>query len=735
VTAAASLPVIGAPLDRVDGPLKVTGRAHYPSDVDAANSAHAALVQSTVAAGRIVGIDTTAAEAAPGVVAVITHLNAPRLRRGPMTALGASPSPPLQDDRILHHGQHVALVVADTPEEATYAASLVTVEYAATEAVLSIEDARAPVLDNPWNLDSERGDLAQAFADADVVVDSRFTTSDNTNNPLGLFCTVAEWSGDRLTVHDSTQWPSMERDSLSVIFGVPADHVRVLAPFVGGGFGNGLRTWPHVILTVLAARLVDRPVKLVLTRPQMFTSLGHRPASRQRIRIGATAAGHLVALEHSTVSPVAMEDDDYEPVAAGSSVAYACANVSTRDRQARLNIPCPTSMRGPAEAQGNFALECAMDELAYELVMDPVELRLQNYADVHPGLQLPWTSKALRECYEVGARRFGWSARSFEPRSMRDGRWLVGYGMAGVGYPWYQAPCRARASITADGRATVSSAATDIGTGTYTVMAQLAAEVLGLPWELVRFVLGDSELPDSPQAGGSGLTGALGSAVQDACTRLVTAVVGLARDDPRSPLFGARPGSVEVDRGVLSTTDDPARRERYTDVLARHRLDVLTADGASAPATPAELGMAPAGAFGAKFVEVRVDADLGLVRVKRVVSVIDGGRILNEKTAASQIIGGTVGGIGMALLEETITDAPSGRIANATFGDYLVAVNGDVPELDVVFVGEPDRGTALGTKGVGEVGLVGVAAAVANAVHHATGKRVRSLPITVDDLL
>jgi xanthine dehydrogenase YagR molybdenum-binding subunit len=692
-------------------------------------------VQSTVAAGRIVGIDTAAAEAAPGAVAVITHLNAPRLRQGPMTALGASPPAPLQDDRILHHGQHVAFVVADTAEQARYAAEQVRVEYAAAEAVLAIDDARAAVLENPWELDSDRGDVERGLADADVIVDSAFTTPDNTNNPLGLFATVAEWTGDRLTVHDSTQWPSMERDSLASIFGVPADHVRVLAPFVGGGFGNGLRTWPHVILTVLAARWIGRPVKLVLTRPQMFTSLGHRPASTQRIRIGATAAGHLVALEHHTVSPVAMEDDDYEPVAAGSSVAYACPNVSTRDRQVRLNIPCPTSMRGPAEAQGNFALECAMDQLAYELGMDPVQLRLQNYADTHPDLGLSWTSKALRECYEVGARRFGWSARSPEPASTRDGHWLVGYGMAGVGYPWYQAACRARASMTADGRAYVSSAATDIGTGTYTVMAQLAAEVLGLPWDRVRFDLGDSDLPESPQAGGSGLTGALGSAVHDACTRLVAAFVDLARNDPRSPLIGAGPGDVEVNGGVIYRTDNPARRESYTDVLARQELRVLTADGASAPAMSSDLGMAPAGAFGAKFAEVRVDADLGLVRVKRVVSVIDGGRILNEKTAASQVIGGTVGGIGMALLEETITDGSSGRIANATFGDYLVAVNGDVPELDVVFVGEPDAGTLIGTKGVGEVGLVGVAAAVANAVYHATGKRIRSLPITVDKLL
>jgi CO/xanthine dehydrogenase Mo-binding subunit len=735
MTTAARMPVIGAALDRVDGPLKVTGQARYPSDFVAQNMAHAVLVQSTVASGRIVGIDTSAAEAAPGVVAVITHLNVPTLRRGPVTGLHTSPPAPMQDDRILHHGQHVAMVVADNLEQATYAAGLVSVRYDAAEPVLRLDDPRAVVLEDPWQLDTERGDVAQAFVEADVVVDSAFTTPDNTNNPLGLFCTLAEWEGDRLTVHDSTQWPTMERDSLALIFDVPADHVRVLVPFVGGGFGHGLRLWPHVVLTVLAARRVGRPVKLVLTRPQMFTSLGHRPATDQRLRIGATASGRLIALEHRSVSPVAMDDDDYEPVAAGSAAAYACANVSITDRQVRLNIPCPTSMRGPGKAQGSFALESALDELSYALGMDPVELRLRNDADVHPTLGLPWTSRALRECYEVGARRFGWSNRNPEPRSTRDGHWLVGYGMAGVSYPWFQAPCSARASITADGRGYVSSAATDIGTGTYTVMAQLAAETLGLPFDRVRFDLGDSDLPDSPQAGGSGLTSALGSAVYDACQRLLSAFVDLVHDDPGSPLRGAGLSDVRVVGGLIYLIDDLTRCETYAEVLARHRLYDLTVDGSSTPAVAEELGLAPAGAVGAKFVEVHVDEDLGLVRVKRVVSAIDGGRILNEKTATSQIIGGTIGGIGMALLEETVTDDGSGRITNATFGDYLIAVNADVPDLDVVFVGEPDRGTPIGTKGIGEVGLVGVAAAVANAVYHATGKRVRSLPITVEDLL
>ncbi|SCK43364.1 xanthine dehydrogenase YagR molybdenum-binding subunit [Streptomyces sp. WMMB 714] len=728
-------PLVGAGIDRVDGALKAAGAAAYPSDVNVPGQVHAALVQSTVASGRIRSLDTLAAEAAPGVLRVITHRGMPRLPDGPMTALGASPPAPLQDDRVLHHGQHVAMVVAETPEEAVAAARLVEVEYEPGDAVTRLDDPRARLVENPWGLDSDRGSVAEALDTADVKVSATYTTPDNTNNPLGLFATVAVWEGDKLTVHDTTQWPSMARATFAKVFGLPESSVRVLAPYVGGAFGNGLRVWPHVILTVLAARMVKRPVKIVLTRPQMFCSIGHRPSSIQHVTLGADRSGALVAVEHRATSSVAMEDDDYEPVAASSAVSYACANVLTRDVQARLNIPDPTSMRAPAEGQGNFALESALDELAFALKTDPLELRLRNYAEIHPGNGLPWTSKALRECYRAGAERFGWSRRDPEPRSMRDGDWLVGYGMAGVSYPWYAQPCNARATVNRDGSAFVRSAATDIGTGTYTVMTQVSADALGIPLARVRFDLGDSDMPVSPQAGGSGLTGALATAVRDACERVVQQVLDLVGEDGESPLRGCSPEDVVVADGRLHRRGRPDQGESYADILGRHGKEELTADGASSPADPSTLGMAPAGAFGAKFVEVRVDADLGIIRVARVVSAIDGGRILNEKTARSQIIGGTVGGIGQALFEETATDSGTGRIANATLGDYLVPVNADVGDMDVVFVGEPDRATPIGTKGVGEVGLVGIAAAIANAVHHATGKRVRSLPITLDDLL
>lgn len=727
--------IVGAGIDRVDAPLKVTGAAQYPNDFSFPGMAHAALVGSTIAAGRIRGIDVAEALAAPGVLTVITHRNAPKLERGPMTLLGGSPPAPLQDDRVLHYGQHIAIVVAESAEEARHAARLVRVEYEATEAVLDVDDPRAEIVENPWGLDTQRGDVGAGFAQADVVVEGTYTTPDNTNNPLGLMTTVASWRGDALTVHDSTQWPHNVRTSLATIFKVPESGIRVLAPFVGGGFGAGLRVWSHVTLTVLAAREVKRPVKLVLTRPEMFTSVGHRPNSVQQIKIGATRDGDLVAIEHHGISSVAMEDDDYEPVSFGSAVSYACPNVLTRDRQARLNIPCPGSMRAPAEGQGSFALESAIDEVAHAIGMDPLEIRLRNYAEENPVLGLPWSSKALRECYLEGAERFGWSRRTPEPGSMRDGRWLVGYGLAGVSYPFYQVPCQARASVRRDGSAYVRSAATDIGTGTYTVMTQLAAERLGLDVTRVRFDLGDSDMPYSPQAGGSGLTGALANAVHAACRRLVQEFLDVVRDDAQSPLRAAALDDVTVTDGRIHRITDPGQGESYVDILARHGLEELSADGRSTPPRAEDLGMAIAGAFGAKFVEVRIDPELGLLRVARVVSVIDGGRILNEKTATSQIIGGTVGGISQAMFEETATDAVTGRIANATFGDYLMPVNADVPDMDVMFVGGPDRATAVGAKGVGEVGLVGLAAAIGNAVFHATGRRLRSLPITIDQIM
>ena len=547
-----------------------------------------------------------------------------------------------------------------------------------------------------------------ALAAADVTVDATYTIGAEANSPMGLFATVASWQGGRLVVHDTTQAPSFMRIALSVMFEVPEENVRVLIPFLGGGFGAGLRLWSHTVLTTMAARVLDRPVKLVLSRPQMFHSVGHRAASRQRMRLGASSDGRLVAIDHDAIAANGVGDHLPSPIVLGTPVAYACDNVQTHEHRAHLNIPYTGFMRAPGSIEEHYALESALDELADRLGMDPVELRLRNYAEVHPVSGKPWSSKALRECLEVGAERFGWSGRDPAPRSTRDGDLLIGQGMASATFEFYALPCTVTLVVDRGGNAVVRSAATDIGTGTYTITAQLTAELLGIDVDRVRVEIGDTDLPTAPQSGGSGLAGALAAAVQDAATKLTER---LARLD-------GRPG------------------ESFASLLDRHGLDELEATGFSDLAgAAASADVEPAGAFGAAFVEVGVDEELGLARVRRLVSVIDGGRVFNAKTARSQAIGGAVMGIGMALLEELAYDPNSGRVANGTFGDYLVPVNADVPDLDIIFVGEPDTFNPTGSKGLGEIGIVSIAPAIANAVHHATGQRVRDLPITLDKLL
>jgi CO/xanthine dehydrogenase Mo-binding subunit len=728
--------IIGEPVDRIDGPPKVTGAALYPSDFTFPDLTHAVLVQSTIAAGSIKGIDAAQAEAAPGVLAVITHENAPALVAGPTARFDPSPtSPPLKDDRILYRGQHVAVVVARTREQAAAAARLVEIDYEEAVPVLRLDDPGAPVVLDRWGLDVDRGDVTAALASAEVAYDEIFTTAAVTNNPMGLFATVARWEGSRLTVHDTSQDAMSTRTALATAFELAETDVRVLVPYLGGAFGAALRAWPHVILTALAARVVGRPVKLVLSRPQMFTSVGHRPETRQRVRLGATRDGRLVAVDHeSTATLGALGDGGIETVTQVTSNAYACPNVATHDRRAQLHIPSPYWMRAPGRAQGHFAVESALDELSYTLGIDPIELRLRNYAEVHPGSGLAWSSKALRECYRVGAERFGWARRTPEIGSMRDGNRRVGYGMAGVTFTSGQARCEATVSIRRDGTAHVRSAATDLGTGTYTIATQVAAELLGLDVDQVQVEIGDSDLPYAPYSGGSGMATSLSAAIQDAAAELVRAFLELVADDESSPLRGRSPEDVTTVGGGIHVADAPSIGETYVNMLARHGLPDITAHGERDPqangASPP-----PDGSFAAWFADVRVDADLGLLRVARIVSAVDAGRILNEKLARSQIIGGAVMGIGMTMLEETVFDPETGRIANATFGDYLIPANADVPDLDVVFVGTPDPVRPLGIKGIGEIGVVGVSAAIANAVYHATGRRIRSLPITVEQLL
>ena len=706
-----SAPVVGHGVTRVDGPLKVTGAVPYPDDLAPRDALVGVLVGSTVAAGEVSLVDASDALAAPGVVAVLSHRDAPSVTRPDESAAGVAPRPPFQDAIVRFRGDYVALVVAQTHEEAVHAASLVHVSYDEAEPVVDVNDPRAPrEADDPTGADSTRGDLQRGLAEADVVVEADYVTGDNTNNPLGLFAACAEWDGDQLHVWATTQWPSNVADCLAEAWGIPRDQVQVECPYLGGGFGSGLRPWPFIHAATMAARVVGRPVRVVLSRPQMFTGVGHRPETVQRVRLGARRDGSLTALEHTATVPVAVGDENPEDVVSGARQGYAVANLVADVDQVRLHVSPPGSMRAPGEAQGNFALETALDELAVELGIDPVELRLRNDTATNPDQDdLPWSSKALDECLRRGAELIGWEQRDPTPRSMREGDQLIGYGMAAVSFFHFQQPCTVRAVVHADGTAAIHCSAMDIGTGTYTIVTQVAADRLGLDLTDVEVVLGDSSLPPSPPAGGSGLATAISNATAMAVEQVLHQLD-----------LAASPGRDVLSRSVGSRED-------------------VRAEATAAPPDPAELGMAPAGAFGAKFAKVRVDADLGLVRVERLVSVIDCGQVLNERTARSQVVGGTVGGIGHALLEHTVTDLhagpQTGRITNAHLADYLLAVNADVPDLEVEFVGGPDRFNPVGVKGVGEVGLCGVAAAIGNAVFHATGRRLRRLPITPDLLL
>ncbi|GHO47512.1 xanthine dehydrogenase family protein molybdopterin-binding subunit [Ktedonospora formicarum] len=728
-----SSPSVGQPVDRVDGLLKVTGQARYPAEFPFERMAHAVIVQSTIARGSIKTIETAAAEVAPGVLAVLTHLNAPRLHSSPPSfVVGTAPPPPLQDQHIFYHGQHIAVVVAETLEQATFAATLITVDYQEETPLLRLDDPRAQMLDNAFP-DVVRGEPETALATAPIRVEEMYTTPTQHHNPLAPAATIANWDGETLTLHDSTQGVYNTRAQLAMMLDLEITQVRVLASFIGGAFGSGLRPWPHVVLAAISARQVGRPVKLVLTREQMYTTTGYRPRSVQRVALGATREGQLLATIHEGTEPVAMNDDFREGLTRATALLYSSPHLRTAYRQVRLNVAVPTWMRGPGESTGLFALESALDELAYALDIDPLELRLRNDTPVHPQNGKPWSSRKLRECFELGSQAFGWERRPRAPRSLRDGHELIGWGVSGSYYPYNRQPAEAHVRLLADGSVLIQTSATDIGPGTATILAQIASDVLGLPLARIRCELGDSNFPASPHQGGSMLAASAGSAVHETAAMLLEQALELVQEDEDSPLCGASRKMVLTGDGYIALKSDLTRRESYTAILRRHGLDMLEATGQAAPGDEAQ--RFGTGIFGAKFAEVRVDAELGRIRVSRVLSVIAAGRILNQKTARSQVIGGTVGGIGMALLEQTCMDETTGRIVNANFADYAIPVHADIPPLEVLFVEEPDLElNPLGVKGVGEIAIVGIAPAIANAIYHATGRRVRDLPITMNKL-
>ncbi|HEV3489745.1 MAG TPA: xanthine dehydrogenase family protein molybdopterin-binding subunit [Reyranella sp.] len=708
---------IGQALSRADGLLKVTGAARYTADVPVADAVHAAIVHSTIARGRTVSIDTALAGLAPGVLALFTHRNMPRMNPTPKPWSHLHPHGqsylPLQDDEIHYAGQPIALVIAKTLDQAAHAGTLIKVAYDAQQPIVfGLQTAREAV-DPPqflWPVASSVGDADKAIASAAIRIERTYATADRHHNQMEPHATTAMWdAAGTLTLYETTQHIFGVRELLAIVLGLPPEKINVVSHFLGGGFGGKAYVWPHTLLAALAAKVLERPVRLQLTRAQMYSMVGHQAATIQTIALGADKNGKLLGIRHESISPTPMFDNYIEYAAlATRSLWGASGGIATNHKIVHVNRNTPTAMRAPHEALGHFALESAMDELAYETGIDPVALRLLNDTAIDPLSGRPFSTRAMRRCLTEGAARFGWEKRTPEPRSMRDGRYLVGQGMAGAIYTHWRWPAKARVTLTSDGSALVEAGMHDIGTGTYTVMQQVAADALGLAPEKVRVRLGDTRLPASHAAIGSATMANAGAAVLLAAKAAREKAMALAKD--------------KVNIG-------------YAELLARNGLTTLVADADYDPVEEAQ-GPKAIFSFAAVFAEVRVDPELGLVRLSRFVGAYDAGRIINPKTARSQAIGGIIWGVGQALLEQSETDPVLGRFLHRNCSGYLVPTNADIPELETLFVGEFDaEASPLGAKGLGELTAVSVAPAIANAVYHATGKRVRDLPITVEKLL
>jgi xanthine dehydrogenase YagR molybdenum-binding subunit len=731
---------IGKEMSRVDGVAKVTGKAKYAAEFRAPNLAYGFVALGSIAKDSIKSIDTREAERAAGVVRVFTHLNTPKF--GPKPPVEAAPprgTQPeedksfraLQSDRIFFNAQPVALVVAETYEQARFAARLVKVTYNAEKHVTDTEAVRGSARIPPRVPDVRRGNPEEAMRNAAVKVEAEYRIPIEHHNAMEPHAAVAVWQGDKLTIFDKTQNVYGVREHLASSFGIPEENITVVSPFVGGAFGSALRPNYYPALTAMAARELKRPVKIVYTRTQMFTGHGYRPHTIQKVALGADQTGKLSSMIHEAVHNTSSFEVFNDGTTNFTRQVYACPNLYAPVKVVDTDLNTPTWMRAPGAVSGMFALECAMDELAYAVKIDPLELRLINYADVDPQSGKPWSSKALRECYRLGAEKFGWKNRKFEPRSMRNGRLLVGWGMATGVWGAFQQNATARITLRADGTAHVTSATSDIGPGTYTVMTMIAAEYLGIPPERVTFELGDTRFPRAPAQGGSWTTSSVGSAVMGAALAVGARVLTLAAG---SPLAGASAADVEMLDGRLQLKSDPSRFVNVAEVMKRNGVTEITETFDSKP-SPERQKYALL-AHGAQFIEVKVDPDLGTVRVTRAIEVTACGKIINPKASHSQEIGGVVWGIGMALTEATEIDHRYGRIMNPNLQHYHVPVNADVHHIETLFVEEDDKVVnPLGVKGMGELGMVGIPAAIANAVFHATGRRVRDLPITPDKLL
>ncbi|SME90507.1 xanthine dehydrogenase YagR molybdenum-binding subunit [Tistlia consotensis] len=732
---------IGRPLTRRDGLLKVTGAARYAADNNPKGLLHAVVAVSTVARGRVVALDVEAAMAHPGVVEVMTPANRPALAGDP----DAKPNPLvfrldlLQSDRVRYAGQPIALVVAETLEAATEGAVLLAPRYESEPPAVGLDDGErfVPTAVGPGApAELRHGDVEAGLAAAAQAIEATYETPPQYHNPMEPHAVVARWDGDRLTLDTPSQAMAMARLRLAALFGIPPENILIRSPFLGGGFGcKGLLSGPQV-LGVMAARLVGRPVKLALTRAQLYGPVGHRSPTRQRLRLGADGEGRLTALEHHTLMSSSRFDEFFEPASNASHALYASPAIATLHEAVRLDCGTPMFMRAPGEAPGSAALESAVDEMAEACGLDPLEFRLRNYAEVEPTTGRPFSSKALRECYARGAERFGWERRPLAPRSLRDEHGLlVGWGVGTAIFPALMFEAEARAVIRRDGGGTVEIGACDMGQGAWTALAQIAADAVGLDGERVEFRSGSSDLPDGGIAGGSAHTATAGSAIHSAGAAVVARLAELAMADERSPLFGAGNAGVVARDGRLHRRDDESRSEGYAEILERAGLAEVEARGKGAMDAAAQQRYAMQ-AHGAVFAEVKVDPDLGQVRVTRLVGAFAAGRIINPRMVVSQYYGGMIWGVSFALHEQAVMDRRSGRPMNADLAGYHIPVNADLPALETILVEEEDpHVNALGIKGVGEIGITGTVGAIANAVWHATGVRVRQFPITLDRLL
>ena len=732
---------IGQPLTRREGILKVTGGARYAADNHPPGLLHAVMAVSSIARGRVISMNLDAARAHPGVIDIMTPANAPRLARDPdltdepfMFKLDL-----LQNDLVRYANQPIAVVIAETLEAATEGASLLSPIYAVEEARVGLDSAAhftPRVVGAGEAALAGKGKVDRGLSAAKKRIEVTYETPPQYHNAMEPHAVVAVWDGDSLVLDTPSQGMSMARSRIAGLFGIDPSKIHIRSPFLGGGFGSkGMISAPQV-LGIMAARLVGRPVKLVMRREQMFGPVGHRAPTRQTLRLGAGADGALTALSHHTLTASSTFDDFIEPSGGTAHTLYATPALSTSYEVVRLDTGTPMFMRAPGEASGSAALESAIDEMAAACAMDPLEFRLKNYAETEPLSGKPFSSKALRECYARGAARFGWASRKLAPRQMRDeAGMLVGWGVGTATFPALMMRAEARAALRADGGGTVEIGAHDMGQGAWTALAQIAADSLGLDISQVEFRMGTSDLPNGGIAGGSSHTATAGAAIHNAGVNVIAKLAELATADEKSPLFGAGNAGVIARGGRLLRCDDESRGENYADILTRAGRSALEAAGAGASDQARQAAYAMH-AHGAVFAEVKIDPDLGQIRATRLVGAFAAGRVINPRLVESQYFGGMIWGMSFALHEHAIMDARSGRVMNASLADYHVPVNADVPSLEAILVEEDDpHVNALGIKGVGEIGITGTVGAIANAVWHATGVRVRKFPITLDTLL